>query len=189
MGFLWSAILNRMDYSGIQNLLYFWLSSFFASFAPSLLKTSTSASSLGPASHMVDSLSSLSGLELGSSPATSSNGCSSGFTEAGRTWQVIYSLHWGGRSFSSASFSCFTMLQIVFLFGLEFQRPPATLDLIHVLFDSIWISGVEFLQNFFPSICFLSQCFIIVAFTFHFWEFSYQFCHQKHFFFTKIGHS
>ena len=67
----------------------------FASFAPSLLKTSTSASSLGPASHMVDSLSSLSGLELGSSPATSSNGCSSGITEAGRTWQVIYSLHLG----------------------------------------------------------------------------------------------
>ena len=55
------------------------------SFAPFLLITSTSASTLGPASRMVESLSSSSRLEEGSSPASSLNGCSSGFTEAGIT--------------------------------------------------------------------------------------------------------
>lgn len=36
----------------------------------------------------------------------------------------------------------------------------------------IWFFGVEFLQNFFPSVCFPSRCFIVVSLIFHFWKFS-----------------
>ena len=52
------------------------------------------------------------------------------------------------KSFSSTSFSCFTTLQIMFFLGLEFQTPPASLDLIHFPFDDVWILRVEFLQRF-----------------------------------------
>ena len=35
------------------------------------------------------------------------------------------------------------MLQIMFLLGLEFQPPPASLDLVHFPFDSVYILKVE----------------------------------------------
>ena len=46
----------------------------------------------------------------------------------------------------SSNFSWFTTVQIVFSLNPESQLLPATLDLIHVLLDSVFISS-EFLQR------------------------------------------
>ena len=82
------------------------------------------------------------------------------------------------KSFSSTSFSCFTTLQIAFFLELEFQPPPASLDLIHFPFDTVLILRVGFLKPF-----------IVVSFIFCFWKYSSQCPHKKFFFFAKIGFS
>ena len=48
------------------------------------------------------------------------------------------------KRFSSTSFNCFMTLQIVFFLGLEFQPPPASLDLVRFQFDSVWDLKVDF---------------------------------------------
>ena len=69
------------------------------------------------------------------------------------------------KRFSSTSFNCFMTLQIVFFLGLEFQPPPASLDLVRFQFDSVWVLKVDF----FVILLFFFQRFIVVSFIFYYW--------------------
>ena len=67
------------------------------------------------------------------------------------------------RAFPPLVFLASRLFKLMFFLGSEFQPPPASMDLIHFPFDTVWILKVEFLQRF-----------IVVSFIFCFWKYSSQ---------------
>ena len=105
-------------------LLYLWLSSFFVALsAPFLPVASRSASTLGSTKHVITSLSSLSRLKSSFSPASSSNSCCRGLTEAGSAsaTNLLTSLKEAG-TFPPPVFFAFQRCKSCSFFDCSFSR-------------------------------------------------------------------